>query len=488
MIPELRDPIWYGNEASYEAAVALEQRASASQEMKAGFLDDIPQDYLLQKQGSVGIVSIKGPLINSDNPIFALFGVSTYPAIRRAMIAAAKDSDIKQIMLDVDSGGGAVSGVADTADLIATINDKVKPVVTFAGGTMASAAYWLGVSGGQRFATKTSEVGSIGVLTVHVDRSKQLEQDGIKATVIRSGKFKALENPFEPLTDAARAEIQRRVDAAYQVFGDHVAEKLGMSFKDMDRKVGQGRVFFGVEAKDVGLVGDIASFDAVFSKISSAASVDKRRAVYDNGINGAEMNKKTPLTEQDIAALASGADLAAKAGEVELTEAQKAAKAEADKAAADKVAADAAKVEADKVAADKAAAAAAAAPQAESELVKFLRAELAAANEKITAAAVEKSGLESKATTMEATHGALLAIARNSVAKLRIALGTSEGNAQSLGAVEVVAEHKQLAEDFQKKFKVGPVAATVPAAETTQGGAAAVAPMHAARVAAVRAK
>src|SRR4051812_26587465 len=133
MIPELRDPIWYGNEASYEAAVALEQRASASQEMKAGFLDDIPQDYLLQKQGSVGIVSIKGPLINSDNPIFALFGVSTYPAIRRAMIAAAKDSDIKQIMLDVDSGGGAVSGVADTADLIATINDKVKPVVTFAG-------------------------------------------------------------------------------------------------------------------------------------------------------------------------------------------------------------------------------------------------------------------------------------------------------------------------------------------------------------------
>jgi signal peptide peptidase SppA len=486
MIPELREPIWYGNEASYEAACALEARV-AGQELKAGIFDDIPGDYLLQKQGSVGVISIKGPLINADNPILAFFGVATYPAIRRALVSAAKDADIKQIMLDIDSGGGAVSGVADTADLIATINSKVKPVTTFAGGTMASAAYWLGVSGGKRFASKTSEVGSIGVLTVHMDHSKELEKEGIKATVIRSGKFKALENPFEPLSETAREAIQARIDAAYQVFGDHVAKNLGMSFTEMDRKVGQGRVFFGAQAKDAGLVDDITTFDAVFSKASSAASVDKRRAVYDNGINGAEMNKKTPLTEQDIAAIASGANLGAQAGEVELTEAQKAAKVEADKVAA--AAAElAAKTEADKLAADKAAADAAAAkePKDESALVSFLREELKAAQEKLTQGAVDKKGLEDKVATVGATHEALLAIARNSVAKLRIALGGSEGNAQSLNALEVVAEHKSLAENFEKKFKVGPLAASGAAGANSKQGETAVPPLHAAQVAATR--
>ena len=267
IFPELGEHLWFGTQASHQAAVALE--ASIGRQLTAGAFDaGEDPNYLLAKAGHVGIVSVKGPLLNSDNPILAFFGVSTYPAIRRAVVAAAKDPEIKSILLDVDSGGGAVSGVADTADLISRVDSKVKPVHTFASGTMASAAYWLGVSGRTRAATQTSEVGSIGVLMVHFDRSKQLEQDGVKATVIRSGKYKAMENPFEPLSKDAKEQLQAHVDAAYQVFGDHVASRLGMSFAEMDRKVGQGRVFFGAQAKDAGLVGEISNLDAVLSRLT----------------------------------------------------------------------------------------------------------------------------------------------------------------------------------------------------------------------------
>jgi signal peptide peptidase SppA len=267
IFPELGEHLWYGTQASHQAAVALE--ASIGAQLRAGPFDgEEDPNYLLSKVGGTAVISIKGPLLNSDNPMLAFFGVSTYPAIRRAVVAAAKDASIKNILLDVDSGGGSVSGVADTADLIARVDTKVKPVHTFAGGTMASAAYWLGVSGRTRAASQTSEVGSIGVLMVHFDRSKQLDEAGVKATVIRSGKYKAMENPFEPLSEDAKKQLQSIVDAAYQVFGDHVAARLGMTFAEMDRKVGQGRVFFGSQAKEAGLIGDITTIDAVLSRLA----------------------------------------------------------------------------------------------------------------------------------------------------------------------------------------------------------------------------
>lgn len=153
---------------------------------------------------------------------------------------------------------------------------------------------------------------------------------------------------------------------------------------------------------------------------------------------------QSTLSEQDIAALAAG--LAAKPEEVDAEAARAAAETEAARVAAAEAAAEAdtgTPVE-----------------KPESELVAFLRAELAAANIKITEAAVARTALEGKLATVEATHCGLLDIARGSVGTLRVALGGSAGNAVTLGAVEVVGEHKTLSEAFKAKFKVGGVAAT----------------------------
>ena len=68
-------------------------------------------------------------------------------------------------MLDVSSGGGQVSGVDDTAQLISRVNN-VKPVVTYTGSTMG-AALWLGASANHTVAGKTAIVGSLGVIMVH---------------------------------------------------------------------------------------------------------------------------------------------------------------------------------------------------------------------------------------------------------------------------------------------------------------------------------
>jgi signal peptide peptidase SppA len=487
---ELIDPLWYGTEASFYEAIALEKRISASIQAGGPF-DDVPGDYLLTKQGNIGVVSIAGPLVNSDHPLLAFFGVSSYPAIRRAVVSAAKDPAIDHIVLAIDSGGGAVDGVADTADLLARVNAKVKPITTVATGMMASAAYWLGASAAKVHAGQTSEVGSIGVVSVHIDRTKQLEMDGVKATVLRAGKFKALVNPFEPLSDEARAEVQRSLDAAYKIFVQHVADARGVSFERADQKMAQGRVFFGAQAKAAGLVDSITTMDAVLSKLGDMKGVDKRRAVYDNGMKGKSMATAGNLTEQEIAALAAGANLGAKAGEVELTEAQKAEKAAADKALADKAAED--KLLADKAVADKAAAdkdtadkaAAAAADKDGAGVVKFLQGQVKEKDEQIVGLRVELKAAQDKLAGIEATHGACVEIVRATVDNMRVALGGSKGAAPK-GATEALAEHASLQAEFQKKFKVGGVASAKAEDQKKEKQGQPAAPLHAARIAATR--
>jgi ClpP class serine protease len=107
-----------------------------------------------------------------------------------------------------------------------------------------------------------SVVGSIGVIAVHQEFSKQLAAAGVTVKVLRAGKYKALATPVEPLSSAAEAQMQARLDAVYQVFVEHVAESRGVTFAQAD-KMAQGREFFGREALDAGLVDGITTLGAV---------------------------------------------------------------------------------------------------------------------------------------------------------------------------------------------------------------------------------
>jgi nicotinate-nucleotide pyrophosphorylase len=70
----------------------------------------------------------------------------------------------------IDSGGGAVSGVADAGNLIKLIDQSVKPIYSFTDGAMCSAAYWLGCSAREVYSSNVSTVGSIGVIATHMEQ------------------------------------------------------------------------------------------------------------------------------------------------------------------------------------------------------------------------------------------------------------------------------------------------------------------------------
>lgn len=463
------DLLWAGNEHSLSLAIQAHAKLLAGSILQGGQTPEEEKPYNYDLQGSIGVISIKGPLVNTDSPYARYFGVTAYSAIRKALVFAATDHNARAIVLDIASGGGAVSGVADTADLVATINKDVKRVYAFTDATMASAAYWLGSSAQKVYNSKLAVVGSIGVIATHMEYSKALKDAGVGVTVVRAGKYKSLANSVEPLSDAAQKQIQDQLNAAYTVFVEHVAKARGVTFEVADQKMAQGREFFGEGAVDAGLSDGIQTFDSLLSRINaklldSKSGSPNNPSSFDRGL----FPMKKALTEQDVAAIAAGAPVVP-AVEVVVP------------AAAVAPAAEVTETEKEK--------ATAAAPTAEEKpadqggVVAFVQGQLAAAQADLLKLNIDLKAANDKIASMTTTHDALVKIAAQSVTNMKTALGFTGVDLSGMSAEALLAEHAASTASFTKAFKAGGVAAVK---QPEAPGEAQLDPHYKARVAATR--
>lgn len=223
--------------------------------------------------GGSAIIPITGPLTKRASFFSFLFGGTSYMAISNMFKMAMADEDVSSIILDIDSPGGVVSGTEAVGDLIFNARGE-KPIVSYANGTMASAAYWIGSAADAIVAQKTSPVGSIGVLMIHTDYSKMNEKEGIKVTYISSGKYKALGNPDEPLKQDAKEYFQAEVDYIYSIFVDTVSRNRDVETDKVLTDMADGQIFIGQQAKDVGLVDNIGDFESALQLAESMINND----------------------------------------------------------------------------------------------------------------------------------------------------------------------------------------------------------------------
>jgi signal peptide peptidase SppA len=438
---------------------------------------------LFSQSGDVGIITISGSLVNDNSPWNKYDGLSGYPEIREALIHAATDPAVGAIVLDINSGGGSVSGVSDTASLIKQIDTKIKAVHTYSDGMIASAAYWLGSSARSVKIGNVTEAGSIGVLTVHKEMSQMLEQRGIKATVLRAGTYKALGNPYETLSDTAKAEIQGQLDTMYQMFAQHVSDARGVPYPVADQQMGQGRVFIGAKAVQIGLADAVSTFDAVVAELQGEIDSQKKPSQY-----GANIHKgsavKTALTQQQIA-IAAESGLALKADLSPVSLAAAAVVAAAAAAVPTDAPAAGTPTEAAPVVAPEVLAAAGEA-KAESDLVLFLKTSLAEAQAQVMTMTMAARAAEATAPAAAAAHAAMRGIAVASVDRLRIALNQPSGGSEALADELLLAEHASLRAQFEGKFKAGGLAAVSSSDTPVKGAEATADPLRQARLASTR--
>ena len=462
---------WLGTEASfevYEKALPLAQAKQAEWEARTDKEDDEEPDFppLYERMGDVGVIKIEGSLIPGEAGWLRYFGITGYGDIKAAVLEGLADKGAKSLMIFSNSGGGSVAGVEDAESFIAQVAQH-KPMSAYSEFS-ASAAYWLTSAAGHITTSPTGVNGSLGVIRVVTEYSKAFEKEGVTKTVMRAGRYKALGNPFEPLSEDGKAEIQSKLDDLYQIFIDVVARNRGTTAIIADQVMGQGREFLGKRGLEAGLVDSIGDFESGLAYAranrklatkkttnfagTATASVAQASVVADNAATSQQTGKEMHLTPEQLAAIAAGASVEQVTGQAAVTltpEQQAAADAEAARVAAEAEAAAAAAAEAE--------AAAAANTPADGEVVKFLKAELAAAQSEASTLKTQNQALAAQVTTLETDLAAVKGVVQASVQSMHVALG-KKLDTTKMSATELVAEHNSAKTAMVENFKTGGVA------------------------------
>ncbi len=189
-------------------------------------------------------------------------GVSTQQ-MEAKLARAAANKDIKAILLEVDSPGGVVTGTEELRQTVMAMRGK-KRVIALARGAAASAAYYVASAAEEFFATPSTQIGSIGVYAIHREITKAAEEAGIRFTIFRAGKNKAIGNPYERLDANAIKMLQARVEEPYEQFVQAVAENRGVDAETVEKKYGQGTVYLAAKAASLGMIDGVRSFEEVF--------------------------------------------------------------------------------------------------------------------------------------------------------------------------------------------------------------------------------
>ena len=235
------------------------------------------QSATAQSSGGIAVLPLYGVVTQRGNMVDDVSGPGStstqqFSASLRQLLA---DDTVGQILIDIDSPGGSVYGVAELADEIQSARAQ-KPVVAVANSLAASAAYWIGCSASEFYVTPGGEVGSIGVWQAHQDYSKALDDAGVKTTLISAGKFKVEGNPYSPLDDEAQSFMQSRVDDYYAAFTKAVARGRGVPIAQVRDGMGQGRVLGADAALAQNMVDGVATFDDVLKKMRRDAKQQAR--------------------------------------------------------------------------------------------------------------------------------------------------------------------------------------------------------------------
>lgn len=217
-------------------------------------------------QGGVSVIPVQGPMVKSAGLIEEILGFTSTNQIREAVEEAAADESVNQIVLQIDSPGGSVGGLAELADAVFAARDQ-KPVIAQVDGQAASAAFQVASQASQINMGREDMVGSIGVRLMLFDLSEAFANEGIEAVPIDTGEFKSAGALGTEITERQREDFQRIVDQFMDGFTDAIMRGRGMS-EEAVQEVSDGRLFIGQEAVSLGLADEIKTLRETLSELS----------------------------------------------------------------------------------------------------------------------------------------------------------------------------------------------------------------------------
>lgn len=222
---------------------------------------------------NVAIIPVEGSLVHKGAWLGNSSGETSYQGLQAQIAMARKSNQVRGVVFEYDSYGGEVNGGFETARDIALLS-KEKPTISILTDWAYSAGYLLASQSRQIVMPRYGGTGSIGVIMIHADYSQQLENEGIKLTIVRSGRNKADGNPFEPLNADVAEKWQAQADTIRQEFAAVVAQGRKNRITKAKALATEAGVYDANEAVAMGLadaVGDpVEAFDAFVREVNRA--------------------------------------------------------------------------------------------------------------------------------------------------------------------------------------------------------------------------
>jgi protease-4 len=171
--------------------------------------------------------------------------------------AIAENDNIKGVLIDINSPGGAVAPSIEIAEAIKRLKVK-KPVIVYSSGMMTSGGYYSAIWADKIIANKGSVIGSIGVILQGINIEELANKVGIKPQFTSIGDYKQMGTPFRKPKPHEEAELRKVIEDIYFTFVKDVAIARGLDVKN-HKDFANAHIFTANQAKQIGLVDDIGT-------------------------------------------------------------------------------------------------------------------------------------------------------------------------------------------------------------------------------------
>ncbi|WP_100331850.1 signal peptide peptidase SppA [Bacillus xiapuensis] len=227
----------------------------------------------------IAVLSVEGVIQDGGAQSFMASPGYNHQVFMEQLDKAQEDRAVKAIVLEVNSPGGGVVESAQIRNKILEIKEKTKkPVYVSMGSIAASGGYYISAPADKIYASAETLTGSLGVIMQSVNYSELAKKYGVDFVTIKSGPHKDIMSPTRKMTDEEKKILQEMINNSYDSFVKVISEGRDMP-EEQVRKIADGRIYDGRQAKELNLIDDFGYLEDVIAQLKKDADLENAQVI-----------------------------------------------------------------------------------------------------------------------------------------------------------------------------------------------------------------
>lgn len=241
--------------------------------------------YPFEQPARVGVIHVEGMITGGRGQGGLLGDGGGMDSVIRQIQSARNDKSVKAVVIRINSPGGSAPASQEVGEELKKLRATGKVVVASMGDIAASGGYWIAALCDRIYANPGTITGSIGIYIPYANWEELFKKIGVRGEKIKSGPYKDMLSPERPMTEKERAIVQEMVDDLYEQFVAVVAEGRKMDPAKV-RKLADGRIYTGRQAKSLGLVDEMGAMEEAVNAAAKMAGIQGKPVIHEYGSPG----------------------------------------------------------------------------------------------------------------------------------------------------------------------------------------------------------